>query len=86
MKKLIEVTDEGMEGLLGKVVTLLCMNYFYCGTLTGVNEKCVQLTDPRIVYETGEWSSKTWKDSQALPCKVLYVQCSAIESFGELKQ
>ena len=53
MKKLIEVTDEGLEGLLGKRVTLLCMNYFYTGTLTGVNDKCVQLTSPKIVYETG---------------------------------
>ena len=85
MKKLIEVTDEGMEGLLGKRVTLLCMNYFYTGTLTGVNDKCVQLTSPKIVYETGEWSAKEWGDAQSLPCEVLYVSIAAIESFGELK-
>jgi len=85
VKKLIEVADEGMEGLLGKRVALLCMNYIYHGTLTGVNDTCIQLSDPKIVYETGEWSSKHWQDAQALPCKVLYVQTAAIESFGEMK-
>lgn len=85
MKKLIEVTDEGLEGLLGQKVTLLCMNYFYTGELTGVNDKFVQLSKPSIVYETGEWSSKDWKDAQKLPCDVLYVSTASIESFGVLK-
>jgi hypothetical protein len=85
MKKLIEVDNEGIDVLLGERVTLLCMNYFYTGILSGVNEKFVQLTDPKIVYETGEWSSKDWKDAQALPCKVLYVHLAAVESFGILK-
>jgi hypothetical protein len=89
MKKRVEVVEvegEGLEALLGKKVTLLCANYFYFGALTGVNETCVQLTNPSIIYETGEWSSKSYKDKQSLPCKELYVQCSAIESFGEMKQ
>ena len=32
MKKLIEVPDEGFEGLMGETVTLLCLNYFYTGS------------------------------------------------------
>ena len=85
MKKLIDVSDEGLEGLLGKRVTLLCMNYIYTGELTGVNERFVQLSKPKIVYETGEWGSKDWKDAQSLPSDVLYVCLSAVESYGELK-
>jgi len=88
MKKLVqiqEVADEGLVGLMGKTVTLMCMNYFYTGTLTGVNDKFVQLTSPKIVYDTGDWNQKTWQDAQALPCKELYVMLSSVESFGELK-
>ena len=84
MKKLIEVNDEGLEGLLGEVVTLFCVNYFYTGKLTGVNDSCVRLDDPSIVYETGEWSSKSWGDAQKLP-NFIYVQCAAIEAFGIMK-
>ncbi len=84
MKKIVEVSDEGLEGLLGETVTLLCVNYFYTGRLVGVNKTCVRLEDPSIVYETGEWSSKNWKDSQALPNDI-YVQCAAIEAFGIFK-
>ena len=84
MKKIVEVSDEGLEGLLGETVTLLCVNYFYTGKLIGVNATCVKLGDAKIIYETGEWSSKTWKDAQSLGCDI-YVQCAAIEAFGILK-
>ena len=85
MKKIIsvaEVSGEGLESLLGERVMLLCLNYIYAGVLEGVNTDCVLLTEPSIVYETGEWSSKQWKDAQCLPCDKLYVQRGAIESFG----
>lgn len=37
MKKLIqEVEGEGLIALLGKRVTLFCMNYIYTGDLVGV--------------------------------------------------
>lgn len=86
MKKIIESTDpEGLDALLGERVTLLCLNYFYTGTLAGVNETCVLLTSPSIVYETGDWKTKTWANAEALPTDKLYVQRSAIEAFGVLK-
>lgn len=85
MKKIVEVSDEGLEGLMGDVVTLFCANYFYTGTLTGVNSTCVQLTDPSIVYETGSWANSDWENAEKLPTKSLYVQCAAIEAFGVLK-
>ena len=85
MKKLIEeVTGEGLEALLGERITVFCMNYFYTGKLVGVNETCILLTDAGIVYETGELTSKDWKDMQPLP-NDWYVQIAAIESFGVLK-
>ncbi len=85
MKKIVSVTGaegEGLESLLGERVMLICLNYIYSGVLSGVNESCVLLMEPSIVYETGPWSDKAWKDSQRLPCANLYVQRGAIESFG----
>ena len=85
MKKLVEeIEGEGLTKLMGERVTLLCLNYIYTGKLMGVNETCVLLTDPSIVYETGPWGDKKWKDAQVLPSD-LYVMCSAIESFGIIK-
>lgn len=85
MRKIIEqVEGEGLEKLLGERVTLLCMNYIYTGKLIGVNSTCVLLTEAAVVYETGELTSKTWKDAQKLP-NDWYVATSAIESFGILK-
>ena len=85
MKKIVnEVQGEGLDKLLGDRVTLFCMNYIYTGTLTGVNDTCVLLTDASIVYETGGFNEKNWKDAQKLPHD-WYVQTSAIESFGRLK-
>jgi hypothetical protein len=85
MKKIVqEVSGEGLEKLLGERITLFCANYIYTGILSGVNETCVLLTDAAIVYETGPFSDKKWKDAQTLP-ECWYVQISAIESFGKLK-
>jgi hypothetical protein len=85
MKKIVnEVQGEGLEKLLGERVTLFCMNYIYTGTLTGVNETCVLLTGAAIVYETGAFTEKNWKDAQALPHD-WYVSIASIESFGKLK-
>ncbi len=80
----IEADGEGLMKLLGEKVTLLCANYFYTGTLVGVNETCVLLEQPSIVYETGAWHEKGWKDAQALP-GAIYVMTAAIEAFGVMK-
>ncbi len=85
MKKIVdEVSGEGLEKLLGERVTLFCLNYVYTGKLMGVNASCVLLQDAAIVYETGAFNTKEWKDAQALPGP-WYVSVSAIESFGVLK-
>ena len=89
MKKLVQVQEvevegEGLIAFLGKRITLFCMNYIYTGELIGVNATCVLLHDASIVYETGAFTDKKWKDAQALPNDI-YVQIGAIESFGEVK-
>jgi hypothetical protein len=85
MKQIVEVSDEGLESLMGKTVTLFCLNYFYTGILVGVNDDCVKLKDPSIVYETGSFDSKDWSDAQRLPRDYWYVRVAVIESFGEMK-
>ena len=84
MKKLIEVESDGLEGLLGKTVTFLCVNYFYTGKLVGVNDTCVRLDDPKIIYETGAWTDTDWADAESVPSPI-YVQIASIESFGVMK-
>lgn len=85
MKRLIEeVSGEGLDKLLGERITLLCMNYIYTGKLIGVNTDCVLLSKPAIVYETGAFTDKAWKDAQPLPHD-LYVMKACVESFGVIK-
>jgi hypothetical protein len=88
MKKLIEVTEvagEGLEALMGENVALFCLNYIYSGKLVGVNSSFVKLENPSIVYETGAFNTKSWKDAQTLHTTEWYVQTSAIESYGLAK-
>lgn len=86
MKRLIEeAEDDGFSPLLGEQITLLCANYFYTGKLIGVNADFVELEDPAIVYETGEWTAAKYQDVQLLGCKTLRVRTQAIEAYGKLK-
>ena len=85
MRKMVEeVKGEGLEKLLGERVTLFCANYIYTGKLVGISETCVLLSDAGIVYETGAFNTKDWKDLQKLP-NDWYVTLQSIESFGVLK-
>ena len=84
LAKAVEVSEEGLESLLGQTVTFFCAVYIYTGELIGVNSTCVKLKNPKIVYETGEFDNKTWKDAQALPNE-LYLQVGMIEAFGIVK-
>ena len=85
MKRLIEDTsDSGLESLLGENVTLYCANYIYAGKLVGVNDSCVELADPHIVYNTGAHDSATWDDAERFPGP-WFVRTQAIESFGVFK-
>ena len=86
MKRIIEETEnQGLESLLGERVLLMCAGYFYEGKLTGVNEQCVELSDPGIVYETGSFSETNYKDLQKLHTETWFVSVPLIESFGKSK-
>ena len=87
MKKLVkvqEVEGEGMVGLMGEQITVMCMNYFYTGKLIGINESCILLSDAAVVFDTGAFDSPEWADAQKLGSD-WYVQLTSIESFGILK-
>ncbi len=86
MKVLVEtkeVTEEGFLSLLGKNVEIFCGIYIYAGKLVGVNSTCVKLANPHIVYETGKFTDKTYKDAQHMGREYHYVATGFIESFGE---
>ena len=84
MKVMIrEDNTEGLVKLIGKRVTLFCGVYIYEGELVGVNEHDVKLEDAGIVYETGAFTDKTWKNRQKIS-DVWYVRTAYIESYGIL--
>ena len=86
MKKVVrveKVEGEGLMALMGEQVILLCVNYFYAGTLVGVNEKFVKLENSGIVYETGDFTASKWKDFQAIG--TVYVMVQSIEAFAKGK-
>lgn len=78
----IEVKEnEGFMSLLGQQVEIRCNVYIYAGILVGVNDHCVKLDRCAIVYETGSFSEKKYKDAQIIG-DGQYVMLSLIESFG----
>ena len=80
----MESKTEGLLSLIGQRVTFFTMNYIYTGKLTGVNTKDVKLEDPAIVYETGPFDTKEWKDAQKLP-NTLYIRLNSVEAYGVVK-
>ena len=84
INNVVEVSDEGLEGLLGQTVTFFCAVYIYTGILIGVDSTCVKLMDPKIVYETGAFNEPKWKDAQPLPNE-FYLMTAMIEAFGVVK-
>ena len=82
--KVVEVENEGFLALLGQTITVFCAVYIYTGKLVGVNDKCIKLENPKIVYETGSFAETNWKDAQTLPNE-LYIQQGMVEAFGVVK-
>lgn len=77
-----EVKEEGMLALIGQNVEIFCGIYIYAGKLVGVNDTCVKLANPHIVYETGGFLDKKYKDAQQMGREFHYVATGFIESFG----
>lgn len=84
MKKIVqtvEVPGQGLEALLGEQVTFFCLNYIYHGKLVGVNTSDVLLENCFIVYETGAFTEKGFKDAQFVGDE-WRLRTATIESYG----
>lgn len=77
---LVDIPNEGLISLLNEEVLIMCFNYFYAGKLVGVNDTYIKLENCHVVYETGEWSAKNYKDAQKVSDEH-YVQMASIESY-----
>ncbi len=83
-----EMSSEVVEGegglflLMGKRVNFHCLNYNYQGLLTGVNVSEVELTDCKVVFETGSYDAKVLKLAESLP-KPFYLRLSMVEGYWE---
>ena len=75
-----------LESLVGEYVLLFCLNYFYAGKLVEADSESVCLENPQIVYETGAFDAKVFKDAQDLPAGQWYITRSMIESWGKLSK
>jgi hypothetical protein len=88
MKRIVQVQEiegDGLEALLGKKVTIWCLNYIYAGTLTRVNKEDIILTEPKLVYDTGKLTEAGFTTVENLPAKEWRVRTSCIESYGEME-
>ena len=86
MKVLVEtkeVQEEGWLSLLGKNVEIFSGVYIYAGKLVGVNDRCIKLENPHLVYETGAFLDKKYKDAQHMGRTHHYIALNFVESFGE---
>ena len=82
MKKLIEDNNEGLLALIGETVIIYCCRYIYHGKLVGVNDTCIKLASPSIIFETGGFDAPKYADQQDLCVQEWYIQTASIESFG----
>lgn len=80
-------SQDEFEPLVNKKLLVLAAYYFYQGTLTGFNERCIQITDCEVVHYADDFDPAKWKKATAnkLPAKVWNIERTAIESFGELE-
>ena len=85
MKRIVECDEvSGFDAMLGEKVALFCGVYIYTGILSGVNDDHLELSEPKIVYETGELSEGKWTNAQHLPSP-WRVMRQGIESWGPAK-
>ena len=74
----------GLNELLGRRVTFFGAVYIYTGDLVALDKTFAKLENAAIVYETGAFNEKEWKDAQSLPHPVL-IRLSSVESVMVLK-
>ena len=84
MKRIVQESGGGFEDMLGEKIVLFCGVYIYTGVLSGVNDDHLELTEPKLVYATGELKSGEWANAQELPSP-WRVMRQGIESWGSAK-
>lgn len=86
IKDLLKEEDElvkDLSQLKGKLYTFWCTRYIYHGVVKAVNKSFITLENASIVYETGEFSSKSASQIEKLPydCNIML---QSIESFQKM--
>jgi hypothetical protein len=86
ISSIVDDNDAGYIEYLGKICYIQCSSYSYTGEVTGVNSTFIQVSNPSIVYETGPWNNKDWKDCQKLPTDKVTLNIAHIEAIFEVKK
>jgi hypothetical protein len=71
---------ESFDDFVGKKLAFQCARYIYFGKVEKVNSVFIELSDAQIVFDTGEFSSKSASDAQDLPKKKVYLMRQSIET------
>jgi hypothetical protein len=74
-----------MNDLIGKNIVVFCMNYIYTGKLLVFYGNEIQLENPRIIYETGNFDNEYFKDAQKLNHN-LFINMNTVESYCQTNQ
>ena len=75
---------ESLEELIGETYCFQCARYIYHGKVKSVNANYIELTKAGVVFETGDYSSTSPSDMQALPHNV-FIMRGSIEAFFKMK-
>jgi hypothetical protein len=87
MKHIIDNNDTNIiDTYLGEITTIFCCRYIYTGKVIKIDDKHLVLEGCKIVYETGEFCDKNWKDAQSLETKEWVIALQSIESFGKINK
>jgi hypothetical protein len=85
MKQLVNQNDKTIiDAYLGEIITVFCCRYIYTGKLIKIDSLFITLEDCKIVYETGDFAEKEWKDAQSLKTKEWNISLGSIEGLGKL--
>lgn len=76
----VDTNAVGIPARVGTNVLVITGTYFYFGRLITANCDFIEIADPHIVYETGDWSSPKFADAQRIGKQPLLIQVDHIES------
>lgn len=78
----VPTTEVGYAALVGQKVLIFTTTYIYYGLLETVNCDTLTLSNPHIVFETGEFSAKKFTNAQSLLAPTWTLTLGHIESAG----